>query len=159
MERKQDRAWQQAIRCLSPPRAAALVASVVLALLSPCTARADEALLPSPDDIGDPGLSEQEVARIEEPELDPTDSGATAPGLEPDGAELAGLLDGYLDEAFPACVWCNLYVQVKRRMTSTKSFPYFSFLNSPMPLTMPKDSTVVGRASQRFCKTLSDMTM
>lgn len=85
------------------PRAAALVASVVLALLSPCTARADEALLPSPDDIGDPGLSEQEVARIEEPELDPTASGALAPGLEPDGAELAGLLDGYLDEAFPAC--------------------------------------------------------
>lgn len=85
------------------PRAAALVASVVLALLSPCTARADEALLPSPDDIGDPGLSEQEVARIEEPELDPTASGALAPGLEPDGAELAGLLDDYLDEAFPAC--------------------------------------------------------
>lgn len=44
-------------------------------------------------------------------------------------------------------------------MTSTKSFPYFCFLKSPMPLTVPNAYTVVGQASHRFCNTLSDMTM
>ncbi len=38
-------------------------------------------------------------------------------------------------------------------------FPVLFFLNSPMPLTVPNASTVCGRASQRFCNTLSDMTI
>lgn len=81
--------------------AAALLAACALG--TPAVARADEALLPGPDDVGDPGLSEEEVAQIAEPELDPTDEGAALPGDEPVGAELASRLDAFLDEAFPAC--------------------------------------------------------
>lgn len=86
--------------------AAALVAAALVAgcaLGAPVVARADEALLPGSDDVGEPGLSEEEVARIGAPELDPTDEGAAMPGDEPVGAELAARLDAFLDTAFPAC--------------------------------------------------------
>lgn len=95
--------------------AAGVVAAALLAacaLGAPAVARADEALLPGPDDVGDPGLSEEEVAQIAAPELDPTDEGAALPGDEPVGAELASRLDAFLDEAFPACGMLGVAVAV-----------------------------------------------
>lgn len=88
----------------APRRARAVAVLLACALtLAPAAARADEALLPGEDDLGEPGLSAEEIARITEPELDPTEDGAARPGDEPRGDELASRLDDYLDEAFPAC--------------------------------------------------------
>ena len=82
--------------------ALALAATLVLAAV-PTAARADEALLPGGGDLGAPGLSADEVAQVLEPDLDPSEEGAAAPGDEPTGTELATRLDAYLDQAFPAC--------------------------------------------------------
>ena len=81
-----------------------LAVALLLAAVAPHEARADEALLPD-EAAGDADASLQA-------DVDPTDAGVAAVGEEPEGAELASALDGYLAEAFPASGLPGLAVAV-----------------------------------------------
>lgn len=90
-----------------------MAALALVCAVAPALARADEALLPSPDDLEQQGLSvEPDESEVDEP-VDPTDQGHEAPiGAEPEGLTLDEELDAYFARNFSASGLPGLAVAV-----------------------------------------------